>query len=142
MRCEEVMKRTIQCLRPEQSVKEAASVMRDANVGFLPICDPSNKVLGTLTDRDIVIRAVADDRPTSSPVRDSMTEEVVACRPQDDLERAEELMRQHHKSRILVVDDDDRLIGVISLSDIVQVESEGGARTLREVSEREAQPPH
>ena len=68
-----------------------------------------------------------------------MTEEVVACSPQDDIREAERVMAENHKSRIMCNDDDGRLVGVISLSDIAQ--HEGGARasdTLRQVSEREA----
>ncbi|MCW8139938.1 MAG: CBS domain-containing protein, partial [Planctomycetota bacterium] len=63
MRCEELMKRDPECVRPQDSIHEAARLMRDRGIGFLPVCDEDRKVLGTVTDRDIVIRAVADNRP-------------------------------------------------------------------------------
>jgi CBS domain-containing protein len=139
MRCEEIMKRDVECVSPRDTVEDAASRMRQANVGFLPVCDQSNKVLGTLTDRDIAIRLVAARKPGSTHVEDVMTTEVVACRPEDDVREAENAMAQHQKSRIMCVDDGGRLVGVISLSDIAQHETgERASETLREVSEREA----
>lgn len=139
MRCEEIMKRDLECVSPRDTVEDAACRMRDENVGFLPVCDQSRKVLGTLTDRDIAVRLVAGKLPGSTLVEDIMTREVVACRPQDDLREAERLMAENHKSRIMCIDDAGSLVGVISLSDIAQ--HERGARaseTLRQVSEREA----
>jgi len=112
--------------------------MRDQNVGFLPVCDQSRKVQGTLTDRDLVLRLVADDRPTTTPVEQIMTREVVACRPGDDIHDAERLMGEKQKSRIMVVDEGDHLLGVISLSDIAQLgQSARVAETMRQVTDRE-----
>ncbi|WP_224360367.1 CBS domain-containing protein [Hyalangium versicolor] len=138
MRCEEIMKRDIECLSPRDTVEAAALRMRDQNIGFLPVCDTSGKVLGTLTDRDIVVRVLAGKKPTNTPVETIMTREVVSCRPQDGIERAEQLMAQKHKSRIMCLDDSSRLVGIISLSDIAQhVDGAHALETLRQVSERE-----
>lgn len=139
MQCQEIMKRNVECIAPNERTADAARKMRDANVGFLPICDADGKVLGTITDRDIAIRLVAEDRPGDRPVDEIMTQEVVACAPDADLTEATRLMRENHKSRILCTDADGRLAGVISLSDIAQV-TEDSAATLREVSEREVHP--
>jgi CBS domain-containing protein len=140
MLCEEMMKRDLECLTPKDTVQTAARKMRDAKVGFLPICDPSMKVLGTLTDRDIAIRVVADGKPTATVASDVMTREVVACRPKDDIRKAEQLMGKHQKSRILCIDDTGKLVGVISLSDLAQHDGSGAQQTLREVTERETHP--
>jgi CBS domain-containing protein len=138
MKCEEIMKRDIECLSPRDSVEAAAMRMREQNVGFLPICDQSKKVVGTLTDRDIVVRVVASKKPVSTPVENIMTKEVVSCRPHDDLQRAQQLMAQHHKSRIMCLDESGRVVGIISLSDIAQhVDGALALDTLRQVSERE-----
>jgi CBS domain-containing protein len=120
-------------------VQDAAQRMRDAAIGFLPVCDDSQKVLGTVTDRDLTIRVLADGRAATTPVDEIFTRECVACGPDDDLRKAEELMARNHKSRILCVDGDGRLVGVISLSDVAQREKGArAAETLREVSQREA----
>ena len=141
MRCEEIMKRDVKCVQPTDPVQVAAGRMREANVGFLPVCDSSKKVLGAITDRDIVLRIVADGRPPTTAVADVMTREVVACAPGDDVRRAEELMGKQHKSRMIVADEDWRLLGVISLSDIAQVEDASRAsQTMKQITEREARP--
>lgn len=139
MRCEEIMKRDVVCVSPRDTVEDAAARMRDDNIGFLPVCDQSKQVLGTLTDRDLAIRVVAARKPGSTFVEDVMTREVIACRPEDSVGAAEKAMAQNHKSRIMCLDKGGRLVGVISLSDIAQHERGGrAAETLREVSEREA----
>jgi CBS domain-containing protein len=138
MRCDEIMKRNIECVSPMDTVQSAAKRMRAENLGFLPVCDKSRKVLGTVTDRDIALRIVADARPASATVEEVMTREVVSCRPEDDLQQAEEIMAQHRKSRIMCLDRDDRLVGVISLSDIAQnADGMRAARALQRISERE-----
>ncbi|MCO5164745.1 MAG: CBS domain-containing protein [Planctomycetes bacterium] len=134
------MKRNPECVRPQDSIHEAARLMRDKGIGFLPVCDEEEKVLGTITDRDIVIRAVADNRPLQSTTcEDIMSREVVCCRPDDDLSDCEDAMASRRKSRIMICDDDGRLVGVISLSDIAQHErSRKTGKTLQKVTAREA----
>jgi CBS domain-containing protein len=139
MRCEEIMKRDVQYVQPTDPVQAAARRMREANVGFLPVCDSSRKVLGAITDRDIALRIVAEGRPPTTAIGDVMTREVVACAAGDDVRRAEDLMGKQHKSRMIVADEEWRLLGVISLSDIAQVEDGPRAsQTMKEVTEREA----
>jgi CBS domain-containing protein len=139
MKCKDIMKSDVECVSPRDTAQEAATRMRDENIGFLPVCDQSRKVLGTVTDRDLAMRLVAQNKPAATMIEEILTSEVVACRPEDDVREAERAMAEHHKSRIMCVDRDGRLVGVISLSDIAR--HEGGrraAQTLREVSEREA----
>lgn len=137
MKCEEVMKKIVECISPETPAVTAAQRMRSEGVGFLPICRESKEVLGVITDRDIAIRLVAQELPPTTPVRDIMTLEVVACSPEDSVRRAEELMSAHRKSRILCIDDQRRVVGVISLSDIAQQDTGHAARVLRNVTLRE-----
>jgi CBS domain-containing protein len=133
------MKRDVECVSQTDSIQDAARKMRDNNIGFLPICDNNKKVLGTLTDRDLAVRVIADGKPLNTRVLDVMTREVVACRPSDDLRRALDLLSQKRKSRILCTDDAGRLVGVISLSDIAQRGEDAQiAKTMREVTGREA----
>lgn len=141
MICSEIMKSSIECAAPTDSAGSAAKKMRDHNVGFLPVCDENLQVLGTLTDRDLAIRVLAEGRPDTTPVADLMTHEVVACRTSDNLSRAEELMGLFRVSRMLCVDEDGLLAGVISLSDIAQHETlSRAAQILRDVTMRETAP--
>ena len=135
--CHEIMKRSIECLSADDAVVDAARTMRDQNIGFLPVCDPDMRVSGTVTDRDIAIRFVAAQRPASTTVGEIMTREVVACAPEDEIDAAEELMAEHQKSRIMCIDESDRLVGIISLSDVAEFDGGHAAITLNEISRRE-----
>lgn len=139
MRCQEIMKKNVECVSPQDTVQSAAKRMRDENVGFLPVCDAEKHVMGTITDRDLAIRVLADGGLASTRIQDVMTRQVVSCRPEDDLRRAEDLMAKNHKGRIMCIDPAGQLCGVISLSDIAMHEEGATAsQTLRQVSEREA----
>jgi CBS domain-containing protein len=143
MRCEELMKKDVITVSPQDSVLQAARYMKDQNIGFIPVCDQDKKVVGTLTDRDITIRVVAESKDFNTKVDSIMSKDVVSCRPTDDLEQAELLMMDKQKSRIVCLDDQGKLAGVISLSDIAQAESgDKASDVLRDVSEREAPPLH
>ncbi len=138
MKCEEVMKTKIHWVSPQTSVAAAAQKMRDENVGFLPVCDQSKKVVGTLTDRDLAIRVVANNLNGQVPVRDVMTEEVVTCNVKDDLKTAQTVMGERKKSRIICVDDRGDLAGVISLSDLGKHDpTTRTVQTMRKVTQRE-----
>jgi CBS domain-containing protein len=138
MLCKQMMKRDIARVFVDDSVRSAAAKMRSDNIGFLPVCDATGRVVGTITDRDIALRVVAEDLPVDTLVDLVMTREVIACSPSDDVHRAEQLMGKYKKSRVICVDDSGYPIGVISLSDIAQHESsEQAARTMRRVTMRE-----
>jgi CBS domain-containing protein len=137
MLCREIMKADVECVSVQSTIGDAARKMREQNVGFLPVCDEAMRAIGALTDRDITVRAVADGIPASDPVAAILTHEVIACRPEDDLTYARELMSQHQKSRIMCISRTGRLEGVISLSDITQFDELLGAFTLQQVSARE-----
>lgn len=139
MKCAEVMKRDVHRVQEGDTVQWAACCLRDANIGFLPVCDEHGNVVGTLTDRDIAIRLAASDRSASGcTVGSIMTPEVVACRATDDLAEAEHLMATRKKSRIVITDEQGHLQGVVSLSDVAERDTlVRAAVTLRNVAERE-----
>jgi CBS domain-containing protein len=141
MLCQDLMKQNVLSVSPRDTVEDAAVVMRDAGIGFLPVCDESMQVFGTITDRDIAIRVVAAKKSGDTLVEDVMTREIIHCRPDDDVEKAEALMAANHKSRIVCRDATGQLVGIISLSDIAQrAGATEAAETLRQVTEREARP--
>lgn len=139
MLCSEVMKEDVECLKQTDTVQAAAQRMRDKNIGFIPICDDTEKVVGTVTDRDLAVRILADDRSSSTSLSDVMSKDVVTCRPDDELQHAQDLMGKRQKSRILCTDEDGRPVGVISLSDVVQKAEEPTAvQTMQQITSREA----
>jgi len=137
MLCEQAMQHPVQTLLESDSLALAAERMRDTDVGFLPVCNTAGIAVGVITDRDLVIRALASQLPPSTPVSQVMTHEVVACRPKDSLVRAIGMMRERHLSRVLCVDGVGRPAGVITLSQVVRYEdSMRMAKTVREIVSR------
>jgi CBS domain-containing protein len=139
MLCRDIMKTEVVVCEETDTVRRCAELMRDRNVGFIPVVDPDRRVTGLLTDRDVAVRVVAAGKPLHTQVQRVMTRELVTCSPHDTLRAAEEAMAEARKSRLLVLDDAGRCAGVISLSDIGQAESRTQAgRLLHAVTRREA----
>jgi len=138
--CSDVMKTAVLTVSENDTIHRAAELMAMANVGFLPVCDRDRKVIGAITDRDIVVRVVADNLPTTAyRVGDVMSRDVVACRPDDELTLAEQFMAQHQVSRLPITDEDGTLRGILSLSDLAEREpTRRAGRTLRAIASREA----
>jgi CBS domain-containing protein len=142
MRCAEIMQRDVAYLSLTNTAQEAACRMRDLNVGFLPVCNGAGHAIGTITDRDLAVRLVAEKGAHDTEVIRLMTGDVISCRVDDDVDEAQRLMAKHHKSRIIVVEDGGRVAGVISLSDIA--EKIGGSlavQTMQQVARREVRAP-
>jgi CBS domain-containing protein len=102
---------------PSDPIVEAARLMRDENVGSLPVSD-EGRLVGMLTDRDIAVRVVAEGRsPESTTVGEVFSPNPVAARPDQDLDEALQLMAQHQVRRLPVVED-DRLVGILAQADV------------------------
>jgi len=140
MRSEELMKKHPTCVKESDLVQLAAQRMREQNIGFLPVCDAEGKPIGALTDRDLAVRVLAQNKNGGTLVRECMSRDVVACRASEDVAVVSQLMAQHRKSRIMITDNTGKLIGVISLSDIARHDSSHAARAMREVTHREVRP--
>jgi CBS domain-containing protein len=114
----DVMSETLVTAEVDASLAMAAALMRDADVGWLPVVD-EGRVVGALSDRDIVLRATAEgESPKTMPVRAVMSPGVIACRADDPVETAARLMREHRVRRLLVVEADGTPTGVVSLGDL------------------------
>jgi len=106
------------CVTPETRVSEAAELMASEDVGSLPLVD-GDKLTGVVTDRDIVVRAVATKKdPEGMPVREIATHDPVTVRADDDFADALKLMAMHQVRRLPVVDEDNRLVGVLAQADV------------------------
>jgi len=118
-------------------VQEAARLMAEKDVGFVPVVDNSGAVVGVLTDRDIVVRVVAKGSDVkTSKLADVYSRDLVCCSPQDEVSKARQLMQERKVSRMLVCDERNRPVGVISLQDLAHSEAEGEiGKTVREVKE-------
>ncbi len=140
MKIREIMTPSVRCVRPEDTLVDAASLMRELDVGILPVLKGS-AVLGMITDRDITIRAVAAARPPAdTQVREVMTPGVFFVHDDQDVEEALEVLKEHQIRRVPVVSRDHRLVGILSLGDIaVDASTAQSGEVLKHVS-RPAEP--
>jgi CBS domain-containing protein len=120
VRCRDIMTRDVVACRPDSNLREVARLMRDEDAGSIPVLDEHNKVVGMVTDRDIVVRVLADLERTldSSVVRDAMSTDIYSVRPNDRLVDCIRKMGDKQVRRILVTDDNERLKGIISMGDV------------------------
>jgi CBS domain-containing protein len=117
MKVSEVMTRDVQTVRPDQSARDAASFMLRADAGSIPVTD-GDRLVGMITDRDIAVRGVAEGRGPDTPVRDLMTDDVVTARIDDDTDDIAARMCDAQVRRLPVIDDQERLCGIVSLGDL------------------------
>lgn len=118
MKIAEVMTRKVDLTDPDATLQEAARTMAEEDVGFLPVGE-NDRVVGMITDRDIAVRAVAAGRdPKTTRVREVMTDRVLYCFEDEDVEMAAESMGRELVRRLPIVNRRKRLVGVVSLGDI------------------------
>lgn len=118
MQVRECMTTDVKIINPDMTLREAAGLMRAQDTGFLPVGE-NDRLVGSLTDRDIAIRAVSEGKdPNSAKVREAMSEHVVYCFDDQDTDEAASLMCDNQIRRLAVLNHDKRLVGVLSLGDI------------------------
>ena len=138
MQIREIMTRDPVVTPPDTTLREAAKVMRDLDSGVLPVGE-DDRLLGILTDRDITVRATAEGKdPNSTPVREVMSSEVVACFEDDDEHDAAAKMAEHQLRRLVVLDRNERLVGIVSMGDFAVYTTDD--RLAGEVTEAVSEP--
>ncbi|HXG94213.1 MAG TPA: CBS domain-containing protein [Blastocatellia bacterium] len=121
LRAGDVMTRDVVCVRPDEPLDYAAQMMQECDCGALPVIDRAGRLLGMITDRDITIRAVARGLDVRrARVGDCMTDEAFACNVNDAIEDCMRAMSRHQVRRIPIVDDRDRVVGIVSQSDLAR----------------------
>lgn len=131
----EVMTDRPRCVTPETPVSEAAQLMASDDIGSLPILD-GERLAGVVTDRDIVIRAIAKGKdPRGMPVREVASRELVKVHAEQDLSDALKLMASEQVRRLPVVDDDGRLVGILAQADVaVEAKEKAVGEMVEEIS--------
>jgi CBS domain-containing protein len=119
MQLKDVMTKNVKVIPQNASVQDAAKLMKDVDVGSIPVISDTNQVVGIITDRDIVVRSTAEGRnPNQSIVKDVMTHEFFSCFEDDDVKKANKLMRERQIRRLPVINHQNELVGIVSLGDI------------------------
>src|SRR5690242_9860102 len=140
MQLKDIMTPKPECIGPDATLQDAARRMRDLDVGPLPVCGENDRLVGMITDRDIVVRAVAEGQDArTARVRDAMSEGITYCFEDDDVNEAARLMREKQIRRLVVLNRDKRLAGIVSLGDLA-VETGGDRQVAGKTLERVSQP--
>ncbi len=135
MKVREIMTTNVECVPPDTGIQELASKMKALDVGFLPICE-NDRLAGTVTDRDMVVRGLAGGQNFSGlKARDVMTKDVFWCFDGDDIKDVAKRMREKEVRRMLILNQDKRLVGVVSIGDIAKVEEKETGKTLKDITE-------
>jgi CBS domain-containing protein len=132
----EVMTQRPRSVTPQTPVNEVAELMAADDVGAIPVVD-GERLVGIVTDRDIVVRAIAEGKDTRGmPASEVSSRELVTVDPEDDLSDALKLMSQHQVRRLAVVDERERLVGVVSQADVaLSAKEKTTGRLVEEISE-------
>jgi CBS domain-containing protein len=138
MKVKDVMTKGAQCVTPDDSLQEAAQKMKNLDVGSLPVSD-HDRLVGMITDRDITVRATAEGYdPQTARIKDVLTPYVVHCFEDQEVQQAARLMKENHVRRLVVLNRDKRLVGIVSLGDLA-VEA-GDERLTGDTLEKVSQP--
>jgi len=134
-RCREIMTSNVTTANREMTLQEVAVLMRDGDCGAMPIVE-DKKLVGIVTDRDIVVRAIADGKNAADKIGDAMTTEIFSVKPDDFVFEAIRLMGDKQVRRIPVVSENGELAGIIAMADVaLEMEDEREiAATLEEIS--------
>jgi CBS domain-containing protein len=139
-KCNEVMTNNPVCCLPNDSVAKAAGLMKSRDIGSIPVIEneQTQKLVGIVTDRDLALKVVAQGRdPKTTKVEAVMTHNVVTCRADDDLQKALDAMAEHQLRRIPVVNNDNKIVGIIAQADVATRvdQPEKTAEMVKEISQ-------
>jgi CBS domain-containing protein len=119
VRAREIMTRDVKSVRPEAGLEEVARIMRDENTGIVPVVDQNGRLLGVVTDRDIVMRTLASGNdPRTVRASEIMSDDIDAVTPDEELRDVVNLMGDKQVRRVPVVQENDELVGIISMADV------------------------
>lgn len=117
MKISDVMTREVATVRPDQTAREAATFMLNADAGSIPVTE-GDRLIGMITDRDIAVRGIAKGHGPDTPVREMMTSGIICARIGDNVEDVANRMCEAQVRRLPVIDDNEQLVGIVSLGDL------------------------
>lgn len=131
----DVMTHQVDVISPEASIAEAALRMRTGDFGLLPVGE-NDRMIGAISDRDIVVRAVAQGKSPDTQVREIMSEGILWAYDDDSVEDAVKIMGKHQVRRLPIINHDKRLVGIVALGDLAvnKAERQPAAKALAEIS--------
>lgn len=127
MEVKDCMTQNVYCCNPGTNVADAAKLMCDNHIGCIPVCDANNYVVGILTDRDIILRTISSNKDAkTTPVSDVMTCNVCSCKQDATIDEVTKLMSDFQIRRIPVCDQNNKIVGILSLGDLAHNDKQVG----------------
>ena len=121
MKVKDCMCTDVCCVKPETKISDIAKIMCEKHIGSVPVCDSNDCLCGIVTDRDIILRTVACEKDLrNTQVSDIMTKDVCACQENEEMEKAQNKMANNKIRRLPVCDNNNKIVGMLTLGDIVQ----------------------
>ena len=118
MKAKECMCEKVICCSPESTVCDCAKLMSQNHIGCVPVCDASKNIVGLVTDRDLILRAISCEKDANqTPIKDIMSTKVCSCTPESDISDVEKLMSEQQIRRLPVVDN-NKVVGIITIGDL------------------------
>ena len=131
MKISECMCPDVCFVKPDCNTYDAARIMCENHIGCIPVCDEEKKVVGIVTDRDILLRTVACDKDTkTTPVSEIMTTNVCTCSPEADIDEVQNIMAQNQIRRVPIVDDNNKVVGILTMGDLAQNDKKIGQQNV------------
>lgn len=142
MTVQKLMTRDPACCTPTDTVREAATIMRDRDCGSVPVIadTESRRLVGMITDRDIAVRGIAEGRGSDTPVRDLMSTDPSTIGEHDEVRAVEQIMAQRQVRRVPVVDEQGRCIGIVAQADLARANRTVSNREVGRIVERISEP--
>src|SRR5215210_671668 len=130
------------CCTPDATAQEVAAIMRDNDCGSVPVveAEDNRRLIGTVTDRDLAVRGLAEGRGPETPVRELMTEQPISCIADDEVETVREVMIRQKVRRVPVVDHNGRVVGIVAQADIALEDGAASDREVGQIVEAISQP--
>jgi len=144
MKARELMTEQPACCTPDQTIQEAAQLMRDNDCGCVPVVEDTqtNRIVGLVTDRDITCRCTAEGKGPDTLVREAMSSDPKSCGPEDEVEIVEKIMAEGQVRRVPVVDNRGCCLGIIAQADLALNERAASDRDVGQVVEQISAPSH
>ena len=127
MKVKDCMTNNVYCVKPETNIKDVVKLMSENHIGCVPVCDNNNDVCGIVTDRDILLRSVACNKDvTKTPISEIMTTNVCTCEQNENINEAQNKMSTNQIRRLPVCDENNNLVGILTLGNLSQNDIEIG----------------
>lgn len=131
MKAQNIMSRNLIIMNDNTSISEVARIMKEKDIGFIPISN-DNKIIGVITDRDIVVNAISNKCNLDTPVKEYATKNVISVNIDDNVSKILNVMRKNKVKRVLV-NDEHKLVGIVSFSDILNNNEFDILNTMKEI---------